>query len=167
MSICSLLAGNLRDFHGLSAGRTVAIEPCLGKEFEHRWLAMPGRTAECRIFAPADGAPETWLLYDAAGAVELVEIFRPVADLDPARVLATLGRGEQAELPLAARLQRPIITDEETAVEHVYAARGLAALVASAKGGERVARLRAFVPTSLEDYLGRFVRLPSVRFEGP
>lgn len=169
MVLCPLLEGDIGGFSGVNEPGISEADACLGVETRRGWLPFFDRVAEYRTFSSGPDSPETWLFATGDGRVELAEVYRLPRDATPAVLFMQLGsRGDEIEFPLAARLQRPIIEPEESAVEYVHAARGLAILVARRDDeAERVVRLRAFAAMPLQQYVDRFVRLLPVHFEPP
>jgi hypothetical protein len=165
-ALCALLAGQLGDWHGLSPFPAAAAPACLGTRTESG-SRLVGRTN--RAFHHHKGPDAQAWLFEDEGAVVLVDLF-PSVSLELQGAEAALGVaswqrevvfGQMHELPLVPPLKR-------YAGEAVYAARGLALLLATGEDGSvRIQRIRGFVPTDDQTYYQRFVKEAPVIWHDP
>jgi hypothetical protein len=165
-ALCALLAGRLGDWQGLSPFPAASAPTCLGTRAASGSRVVGGSS---RVFHHHRGPDAQAWLFEYNGTVVLVDLF-PALSLALGQAEAVLGVapwrrevvfGQMHELPLSPPLKR-------YAGEAVYAARGLALLLATSEDGTvRIQRIRGFAPTDDPTYYQRFVKEAPVLWHDP
>jgi hypothetical protein len=161
-ALCDFLDGKLEAWRGLPALAANAVPACVGVAQQAEWLGFRDRRLHYRRYARPSG-DAVWV-FDHDDAVVLVERF-PAGEESIAPALTSLGAPDRViEYGARQLLQRPLARDGETVDELVWGARGLALLRARSGRGDRLARARAFAPTTADDYDASFVALRPVEY---
>ena len=165
-SICSLVEGRVRDWHGLQPFAIEDAPSCAGDQTASDWLKFKRGYASYRIFRRSPDEPEVWLFSFDGTRVDLVELFSPPASFASDETLAILGQPELiGDYPGAAQIQRPLRQAGEELRESIYGRRGLALLLGYAPDkATRPVRVRGFESMPAQQYYERFVELSQIEF---